>query len=130
MSDLGRKNPTEPMASRPASAGDTDTDTELRVERSDMATDDSVSTDDSRRLGGTARDRDSDRSNPVEAVKDPDNRAKLLLGTAALTLLNTILLIALLAGALGDGTGEQVVVDDVPCIVADADGEQSLYCQR
>lgn len=138
MSDTGS---TEPMASRPepragrpaepmagrdvAGSGATATSPgdDLQVERAPDS--------DGHRLGGTSRKRrDQDRTDPVEAAKDPDTRAKLLLATAALTLLNTLLLIAILVNVLGDA-GDQVVVDGVPCIVADGgEEEQTLYCQR
>lgn len=78
---------------------------------------------------GTAASEDS--RNPVEAVKDPDNRAKLLLAIAALTLVNLLLLVAVLANVVRDQVHERVVVDGVECVVADQEGaESALYCQR
>jgi hypothetical protein len=73
----------------------------------------------------------SDRPDPVAAAKDPDNRAKLLLATAALSLLNLLLLIAVLASVTGNRVQEEVVVDGAPCVVAQhGDGESALFCQR
>ncbi len=68
-------------------------------------------------------------SGPIEAVKDPDNRAKLALATAALTLLNLLLLVVILTNVLGDDY-EQVTVDGQPCVVQLSAGESVLYCQR
>lgn len=70
-----------------------------------------------------------DLPDPVAAAKDPTNRAKLLLATAAMTLLNLVLLLVVLANVLGDGA-EEVVVDGVPCLIAESDGENVLYCAR
>lgn len=66
---------------------------------------------------------------PVEVVKSPDNRAKLLLGIAALSLLNLLLLAFLLSQVLG-GPGEEVVIDGEPCLIAEHEGENRLYCAR
>jgi hypothetical protein len=82
------------------------------------------STDD---FGATGTHRD--RTDPVEVVKDPDNRAKLLLVIAAATLLNLILLVAVLASVMGDDF-QQVVVDGEQCVIGEQDGENILYCQR
>jgi hypothetical protein len=136
MSDTGS---TEPMASRPGDAtagrpgapmaGPASSGATAARAGDDLHVEPAPGQDD-HRLGGTSRQRrDRDRTDPVEAAKDPDTRAKLLLATAALTLLTTVLLIAILVNVLGDA-GEQVVVDGVSCIVADGGEEQTLYCQR
>lgn len=65
---------------------------------------------------------------PVAAVKDPDNRAKLLLAVGLLTLLNFLLLLGVLASVMDDN--DQVVVDGTPCIIDERDGEAVLFCQR
>ena len=65
---------------------------------------------------------------PVAAVKDPDNRAKLLLGIGLLTLLNFLLLLGVLASVMDDT--DQVLVDGTPCIIDERDGEGVLFCQR
>ena len=64
---------------------------------------------------------------PVEAVKDPDNRAKLLLAIAALTLLNFLLLIGVLFSLDNDGPAP-VTVDGRTCIIRNHDGESRLFC--
>ena len=64
---------------------------------------------------------------PVEAVKDPDNRAKLLLGIAALTLLNFLLLLIILTNVTG-GDGDPVVVDGRSCIIRQEEGKSRLFC--
>jgi hypothetical protein len=112
--------PTEPLGTE---AGDTRTDArgDLRIDSQDR-----------RHMGaaGTPSER-SDRPDPVAAVKDPDGRAKLLLAIGIGVLLNLILLVAVLVNVTGDGVGETVVVDGVPCIVAEHDGNESaLFCQR
>lgn len=69
----------------------------------------------------------SPQRDPVAAVKDPDNRAKLLLGIAALALLNFLLLLAVLANVLDDGP-DPVTVDGRACIIRDHAGESRLFC--
>lgn len=64
---------------------------------------------------------------PVAAVKDPDNRAKLLLGIAALTLLNFLLLLAVLANVSNDGP-DPVNVEGKPCIIREHEGDSTLFC--
>lgn len=70
-----------------------------------------------------------ERRDPVEMAKEPDNRAKLALGTAVLTALNLLLLIFLLVAVLND-SGDEVIVDGVPCLIADGDEASVLYCRR
>ena len=65
---------------------------------------------------------------PVAAVKDPDNRAKLLLGIGVMTLLNFLLLLGVLASVAD--RHDQVMVDGTPCIIDERDGEGVLFCQR
>jgi hypothetical protein len=65
---------------------------------------------------------------PVAAVRDPDNRAKLLLGIGALTLLNFLLLIVVLTNVMD--RHDQVMVDGTPCIITERDGEGVLFCQQ
>ena len=64
---------------------------------------------------------------PVAAVKDPDNRAKLLLGIAAVTLLNLLLLLVILANVANDGA-EPVNVQGKPCIIRNHEGQSTLFC--
>ena len=65
---------------------------------------------------------------PIAAVKDPDNRAKLLLGIGLLTLLNFLLLLGVLASVMD--RHDQVLVDGTPCIIDEREGEGVLFCQR
>jgi hypothetical protein len=109
MSDIGR---TEPLEKRPQGSPE-----ERRTAGSTTGDD----------FGATGSHRD--RKDPVEAVKNPDNRAKLLLGIAAVTLLNLILLLVVLANVLGDDF-EQVVVEGENCVIGEQDGENVLYCAR
>jgi hypothetical protein len=127
--------PTEPLEST-ADRNRLDVRDNLRVERHEpphmgaagTAAKRSSRTDRTDHADRTDR---TDRRDPVDAVKDPDNRAKLLLGIAAATLLNLILLVAVLMNVVDDGVQETVVVDGVPCIVAEHDGNESaLFCQR
>lgn len=80
--------------------------------------------------GAGSGDATTDRRtpDPVAAAKDPDNRAKLLLGVAALTLLNFLLLLGVLASVMDDH--DQVMVDGTPCIIDEREGEGVLFCQR
>jgi hypothetical protein len=152
MSDIG---PTEPLPSAPrASAGggaspasgparpSGPTTDDLRVDRdrprrggNDLVAQ-ARGTGGTGKPGGTATSGETEQSddgsglpNPVEAVRSPDNRAKLLLGIAAATVLNLLLLLAVLANVTG-ASYEQVVVDETPCVVEMAGGESVLYCQR
>lgn len=82
-------------------------------------------TDDDRDRNGR-----SDRLDPVQAVQQPDNRAKLLIATALMTLLNLLLLVGILVSMQGSDF-ETVTVDGQACVIELADGDQStLYCQR
>jgi hypothetical protein len=65
---------------------------------------------------------------PVAAVKDPDNRAKLLLAIGVLTLLNFLLLIGVLA-TVAD-RHDQIMVDGTACIIGERDGEGVLFCEQ
>jgi hypothetical protein len=78
---------------------------------------------------GTGRDGETNRPDPIELAKRPDNRAKLLLGTALLTLLNTLLLLGILASVLGGGY-EPVTVEGQACVIETGGDENVLYCQR
>ena len=73
-------------------------------------------------LASVARD-------PVEAVKDPDNRAKLLLALAGMTVLNLILLIVVLANVVG-GDPEPVNVEGRACIIREYEGASRLFCAQ
>ena len=64
---------------------------------------------------------------PVAAVKDPDNGAKLLLGIAALTLLNFLLLLTVLSNVANDGP-DPVNVEGKPCIIRQHEGDSTLFC--
>lgn len=66
---------------------------------------------------------------PVAAVKDPDNRAKLLLGLAAISLLNLLLLLIILANVAG-ADGEPVAVDGKQCIIREMEGRSRLFCSE
>lgn len=72
----------------------------------------------------------ADRPDAVAPFREQDNRIKLLLAIAALTVLNLILLVALLATVNGGPTREEVAVDGVPCIVVEGESGNVLYCQR
>lgn len=64
---------------------------------------------------------------PVAAAKDPDNRAKLLLGLAAISLINLLLLLVILANVAG-GDGDPVLVDGRQCIIRSLEGKSALFC--
>jgi hypothetical protein len=113
MSDIGR---TEPLEERPLGSP-------LERPPADRTAGSRTGAD----LGATGTHRD--RKDPVEAAKNPDNRAKLLLGIAAVTLLNLILLLVVLANVLGDDF-EHVVVEGENCVIGEQDGENVLYCAR
>jgi hypothetical protein len=66
--------------------------------------------------------------NPVAVVKDPDNRAKLLLAIGVLTLLNFLLLLGVLASVTD--RHDQVMVDGTACIIGEREGEGVLFCQQ
>lgn len=68
-------------------------------------------------------------TDPVARVKDPDTGAKLLLGIAAVTLLNLILLLLLLAQGAGGGS-DTIMVEGQPCVVAAHEGTDTLFCAR
>ena len=70
------------------------------------------------------------RTDPVAAARSPENRAKIALATAVMSLLNLVLLVILLGTVMNDGAGEEVVVDDQPCVIHTVDGENFLYCRR
>lgn len=67
---------------------------------------------------------------PVGAMRKPDNRSKLWLTTAALTLLNTLLLLGLLVEHAGEDGPSPVVVDGTPCLVVEGEKAGTLFCQR
>ena len=104
---------TQPL---PSSAPDHDVDG-LRLDASDSAA--------SHGAGAGTGFRSAD---PIAAVKDPDNRAKLLLAIGLLTLLNFLLLLGVLASVMD--RNDQVLVDGTPCIIDERDGEGVLFCQR
>jgi hypothetical protein len=115
MSDIGgHQGGTQPL-SRPAPDHDVDG---LRLDVADGAA--------TQRGGTEANDRST--PDPVAAVRDPDNRAKLLLGIGVLTLLNFLLLIVVLANVMD--RHDQVMVDGTPCIITERDGEGVLFCQQ
>ena len=76
-----------------------------------------------------AGERDKMRD-PVAAMREPDNRYKLWLATAALTLLNTLLLLGVLASTAGDSGPQPVIVEGQPCLVVDGEEAGTLYCRR
>ena len=104
------------------------TDPDVGAVRLDPADDDRVPTQDlgAAAIGGTPVG--GERRDPVEAVKDPDNRAKLLLAIGVLSLLNFLLLLGVLASL--SGGPDQIMVDGRPCIVDERDGEGVLFCQQ
>lgn len=67
---------------------------------------------------------------PVAAMREPDKRYKLWLATAALTLLNTLLLLGLLLSHANDGGPEPVIVEGQPCLVVDGEEAGTLFCRR
>jgi hypothetical protein len=130
MSDEGR---TEPLPARDAAGP---ADQAFRDERQPRYDPDPQAGDLDRDVHGErgTRERSShDRNShdPIAAAKDPDNRAKLMLATAAMTLLNLLLLIAVLTNVLDDdGSFEQVTVDGQNCVVETGGNESILFCQR
>ena len=81
----------------------------------------------------TERERAGERDrtrDPVEAMREPVNRHKVLLATAALTLLNTLMLLGLLVSTAGDNGPEPVIVDGQPCLVVDGEEAGTLFCRR
>lgn len=84
-------------------------------------------------VGRPDRERAGERErlrDPVEAMREPDNRHKVWLATAALTLLNTLLLLGLLASTAGDNGPQPVIVEGQPCLVVDGEEAGTLYCRR
>jgi hypothetical protein len=67
---------------------------------------------------------------PIAAMRQPDNRSKLWLTIAALTLLNTLLLLGLLVAHAGEESPEPVVVDGTPCLVVEGEEAGTLFCKR
>jgi hypothetical protein len=125
MSDAGRTEPIPAHGTSTARDGD-----DLSVSHEPTGATAEQRTGPSRAPASSASDRDANPlTDTIEAAKNPDNRAKLLLATALLGLLNLLLLIAVLVNVLGDDY-EQVTVDGQPCIVQLGDGESVLYCQR
>jgi hypothetical protein len=120
MSDVG---PTEPM---PASArgGATRAGDDLQVEPRRTTGTGHLPADGTASRAGSRDDR-----NPVEAAQKPENRAKLLLAIAAMTLLNLLLLLAVLSAVTGDSF-ETVTVDGASCVLETGGEEGVLYCQR
>jgi hypothetical protein len=86
------------------------------------------------------RDRDGDRGrghdgpDVVERFTPVLQRTKLLVAIAAMTALTLLLsLITLLTLLSRDGGSEPVLVDGVPCLVEEGEGDTEqavLYCQR
>lgn len=74
--------------------------------------------------------RDDMLRDPVAAMRKPDNRSRLWLTTAALTLLNTLLLLGLLIDHAGEDGPEPVVVDGTPCLVVEGENAGTLFCKR
>lgn len=65
----------------------------------------------------------------IDDLKAPDNRAKMLVAIAIMSLASLILMIVLTASVVADD--EPVLVDGVQCLVQDgADGEARLFCER
>jgi hypothetical protein len=128
MSDIGRTEPLRSTGSHPVRD-------DLHLDRPGTdGTGSSFGTAGTARprdTGETHRDADDGHRDPIEAAKDPDNRAKLLLATAAMTLLNLLLLAVVLANVLGPDF-EEVTVDGQACVIqtASGDAESTLYCQR
>ena len=79
---------------------------------------------------------DIDHRETPEVVKDlrePDNRAKLLLLIAGLSALTFILVLVNTITLQSQAGDEPILVDGVPCLVDEAAGEGEeavLYCQR
>ena len=65
---------------------------------------------------------------PVAAVKDPDNRAKLLLGLAVISLLNLLLLLIILANVVGSDDDEPVLVGGRQCFIREVEDKSRLFC--
>lgn len=67
---------------------------------------------------------------PIETFKREDNWVKLLLTVAALSAISLVLLVAVAVAVLREGRSEQVIVDNVPCIVVPEQEGNALYCRR
>jgi hypothetical protein len=74
--------------------------------------------------------RDDLLRDPVAAMREPENRSKLWLVTAALTLLNSLLLLGLVVEHVGADAPEPVVVDGTPCLVVEGEETGTLFCRR
>ncbi|HWH33389.1 MAG TPA: hypothetical protein VNU01_12030 [Egibacteraceae bacterium] len=82
---------------------------------------------------GERAERDEGRDllrDPVAAMSEPDNRSKLWLATAALTALNTLLLLGLLFADGADSGPQPVMVDGQPCLVVEGEDAGTLFCRR
>lgn len=83
------------------------------------------------RTGGDQQDGGEEiLRDPVAAMRKPENRSKLWLVTAALTLLNTLLLLGLVVAQAGEDGPDPVVVDGTPCLVVEGEDAGTLFCQR
>lgn len=139
MTDTGRTQPLPTEDGATTGPGSTRLHDDLSVDRSsvhggpdDVSIDRSGAQHDPTDLRAAARGTDASErrvSDPVEAAQRPDNRAKLLLATAAMTLLNLLLLLGILASMAGPDF-ERVAVDGQQCVIELGEGEDStLYCQ-
>lgn len=68
----------------------------------------------------------------IEKLQGADQRARLLLAIAVMTALTLLLvLVTFVAVLAGDRADEPVMVDGVPCLIQEGEGDQAvLYCQR
>lgn len=71
-----------------------------------------------------------DIPDPVETFRDPDNRVKLLLFTAAVALLNLLLLLALAVEVRSDVADEVMDVEGERCLLVEEEEANALYCRR
>jgi hypothetical protein len=67
----------------------------------------------------------------VDQLTEPDNQAKLLLAMAVVLLLTFLTTLGLLLDRLADDGDDPVLIDGVPCLVQEGEGDEALlFCQR
>lgn len=71
-----------------------------------------------------------DLTDPVGTLREPDNRIRLLLAIAVVTLLNLLLLITLLVRT-DEGLADRVIdVEGQRCLLVEEPDANALYCRR
>lgn len=78
-----------------------------------------------------SRDQHAQTPDVVKDLREPDNRAKLLLVIAGLSALTFLLVLVNTITLQSQGGDDPVLVDGVPCLVQEGEGEDAiLFCQR